>query len=261
VRASTVLNLQVAGPPAPPTNTPLPSSQSVTIDTPPPGTTVGSPVVITGRTALPPRTGRLFYVVRSLTRETLGQGEFPVASSQAANVPFVASISFAEPAQGGPITVEIYDRDAVGNVVANAIVQLRVNPRTPPTPTPGSGGSIGRQQISIDTPPPGTVVGSPLVVTGRVTLPPIGGELDFRVLDGAGNLLGQGAFSVPIPADAPQIPFVASITFSEPPQGGPIRVVIADIDNGTGVVRGEAAVELTVNARPYPLPQPVPRTP
>jgi hypothetical protein len=255
VVASVTLQLSVA----PPTNTPLPSSQAITIDTPPANTVVGSPVVITGRTALPPRTGRLFYVVRTLSREQLGQGEFPVAGNAAANVPFVASISFAEPAQGGGIVVEIYDRDAVGNQLASAFVQLRVNPRTPPTPTPDSGGAGERQQVFIDTPPPGVVVGSPVVITGRVTRPPVGGELDYRVTDAQGNVIGEGVFRVPIPADAPQIPYVVSIVFTEPAAGGPIRVTIADIDNGTGAVRAEASVDLTVNPRPYPLP--APRTP
>jgi hypothetical protein len=135
VRASSTLTLQVAATlPPTPTATALPTSQQVLIDTPAAETVVGSPVVITGRTALPPRTGRLYYVVRSATRETLGQGEFPVAVSPgvSANVPFAASITFAEPPQGGRIIVEIYDRDAVGNVVANAIVQLQVNPRPYP---------------------------------------------------------------------------------------------------------------------------------
>lgn len=257
VRASATLQLQVAGPPPAPTATSLPTVQSITIETPPAGTVVGSPVVITGRAALPPRTGSLNYVVRSLNRETLGQGSFPVAAppGQPANIPFVASINFAEPPQGGAITVEIYDRDAVGNILASAIVRLQVNPRGQPTPTIPSGGQIVRQEIIIETPPPGTVVGSPVVITGRTTLPPLGGALDYRVLDEAGNLIGEGSFSVPIPADAPQIPFVASLTFDEPPQGGAITVVIADIDDGSGEARAEAEVELSVAPPPYPQPR------
>jgi hypothetical protein len=253
--ASTTLNLQVAG--APPTVTPLPTTQSISIDTPPAGTVVGSPVTVTGRTVLPPRTGRLFYLVRTLTRETLGQGEFPVATPQgvAANIPFAASLAFAEPPQGGAIVVEIYDRDAVGNQLASAIVQLQVNPRNPPTATPPTGGQIGQQELFIETPPAGTVVGSPVVITGRVALPPIGGELDYRVLDGQGNVLGQGSFRVPIPVDTARIPFAASITFNEPPQGGPIRIVISDTDNASGAVRAEAGVDLTVNPAPYPQPR------
>lgn len=257
VRASATLQLQVAGPPPAPSATALPTVQSITIETPPAGTVVGSPVVITGRAALPPRTGSLNYVVRSLNRETLGQGSFPVAAppGQPANIPFVASINFAEPPQGGAITVEIYDRDAVGNILASAIVRLQVNPRGQPTPTIPSGGQIVRQEIIIETPPPGTVVGSPVVITGRTTLPPLGGALDYRVLDEAGNLIGEGSFSVPIPADAPQIPFVASLTFDEPPQGGAITVVIADIDDGSGEARAEAEVELSVAPPPYPQPR------
>ncbi|GAB4433243.1 MAG: hypothetical protein OHK0015_21780 [Chloroflexi bacterium OHK40] len=259
VRTSATLALQVAGPPPTATLTPLPSSQAITIDTPPQGTVVGSPVVITGRTTLPPRTSELFYVVRTLTRETLGQGSFPVAvrPGQSADIPFVASLTFAEPPQGGAIVVEIYDRDAVGQIIASAIVQLQVNPRNPPTPTaPTGGGQVGRQELFIETPPPGTVVGSPVVITGRTTLPPLNGELDYQVIDPAGTVLGSGSFTVPIPADTARTPFVASITFAEPPQGGTIIVIIADTDNGTGAIRAQARVELTVAALPYPLPQP-----
>jgi hypothetical protein len=256
VRTSATLPLQVAGAPPPPaTSTPAPTTQGITIDTPPAGTVVGSPVVITGRTALPPRTGRLFYVVRSLNRDQLGQGEFPVPAGQPGNVPFVASIAFAEPAQGGGIVIEIYDRDAVGNQLASAIVQLQVNPRVQPTPTTPTGGQVGQQELAIETPPPGTVVGSPVVITGRLALAPADGDLSFRVLDAQGNVIGQGSFSVPITVEGQRIPFVASVNFAEPAQGGPIRVIISDVDNRTGTVRAEAQVELTVNPPPYPQPR------
>ena len=249
VRTSATVTLQVAGQVQPPTPTSLPTSQSILIDSPPAGTTVGSPVVITGRTALPPRAGRLFYVVRTLTREILGQGEFPVlaAPGQNANVPFVASLNFAEPSLGGPLQVEIYDRDAVGNVIANAIVQLQVSAGSAPTPTiPSSGGQVSRQEILIDTPTQGTQVGSPVVITGRLALPPINGQLTYRVTDAQGALLGEGSFSVPIPAGAPRIPFTASLTFIEPPQGGLITVQISDVDSGNGVIGAVAELQLTV---------------
>lgn len=130
VRGATVLNLTVAGPPPPPTATPAPVSQAITVDSPPSGTIVGSPVVVTGRAALSPQFRELYYVIRSLTRETLGQGSFPVAGQPGQrNVPFVASLTFAEPAQGGAIVVEIYDRDGAGQIIANTLVQLQINPR------------------------------------------------------------------------------------------------------------------------------------
>jgi hypothetical protein len=205
--------------------------------------------------ALPPRTNTLNYVVRSLTRETLGQGSFPVAAAPGQiNIPFVASINFAEPAGGGGILVEIYDRDAVGNVLASAIVQLQVNPRTQPTPTIPSGGIID-QTITIDTPPPFTQVGSPVVITGRLALPPTGGQLSYQVLDSANNLLGEGSFTVPIPADAPEIPFVTSINFAEPAATQTITIVIRDVLNSFGDIRAEASVQLTVTVGPYPQPR------
>ena len=137
VRASTTLPLSVAGPQ--PTTTP--PRQTITIETPAPGTVVGNPVVITGRVALYPQFRELYYVVRSLTRETLGQGSFPIAGQPGqTDVAFVASLTFAAPPAGGPIVVEIYDRDTVGQTLANAFVQLQVNPRTPLTTTTGPTG-------------------------------------------------------------------------------------------------------------------------
>lgn len=132
--ATQTLNLTVASPaptatPAP-TVTPVPTRQAITIETPPAGTVVGSPVVLSGRVALYPQFRELYYVIRTPTRETLGQGSFPVAGQPGqTNLQYVASLSFAEPRQGGSIIVEIYDRDGVGQIITSAIVQLRVNPQ------------------------------------------------------------------------------------------------------------------------------------
>jgi hypothetical protein len=89
-----------------------------------------------------------------------------------------------------------------------------------------------------------------VVLTGRTALPPLNGELSYRILDGRGALLGEGRFPVPIPADARQVPFTASLTFIEPPQGGTITVQLLDSDPRNGLIGGSAEIQLTVAPRP-----------
>ncbi|HMQ29532.1 MAG TPA: Gmad2 immunoglobulin-like domain-containing protein [Chloroflexaceae bacterium] len=260
VRTSATLTLTVAGPPptvAPPTNTPVPTRQAVTIETPPSGTVVGSPVVITGRVALYPQFRELYYVVRTLTRETLGQGSFPVAGQPGqTNVPYVASLTFAEPPSGGAILVEVYDRDGVGQVIASAIVQLQVSPRNPPTPTSNPAG--GGQRITITAPVTDTVVGVPAIVDGGAAIAPYQGQLDYTVSDGAGAEIGAGTIEV---RNVPGLGFIfsAPILFNEPPAGGPITLRIFDRNEDNGAILAEQTIRLQVAPGPYP--RPAPRTP
>ncbi|MCS6880590.1 MAG: Gmad2 immunoglobulin-like domain-containing protein [Oscillochloridaceae bacterium] len=259
VRASATLPLVVAGPPPTATPTPLPTRQAITIETPPADTVVGSPVVITGRAALPPQFGELYYVIRTPARENLGQGSFPVrpAPGQTANVPFVASLTFAEPLQGGAIIVEIYDRDGAGQILASANVRLQVRPRATATPTTAPVGQGGNQRITITAPVTDTLVGSPMTIDGQVALTPYQGRLLYRVTHGANRELGAGEFTVPQPriVGAPII-FSAQLTFTLPPQGGPIVVMIFDRNDITNVILAEASVRLQVAPQPYPRPLP-----
>ncbi|MGQ9927918.1 MAG: Gmad2 immunoglobulin-like domain-containing protein [Chloroflexaceae bacterium] len=259
VRTSVTLPLMVAGPPPTATPTPLPARQAITIETPPTDTVVGSPVVITGRVALPPQFGELYYVIRTPARENLGQGSFPVrpVPGQAANVPYVASLNFAEPPRGGAIIVEIYDRDGAGQIIASATVRLQVRPRATATPTTAPGGQGGNQRITITAPVTDTLVGSPVTIDGQLAVLPYQGRLKYRITDGASRELGAGDFPVTLPRliGAP-ITFSAELTFTLPPQSGPIVVTIFDRNDITNVMLAEASVRLQVGLQPYPQPQP-----
>ncbi len=253
VRASTTLTLSVAGPPPTITSTPVPTRQAITVDTPPAGTVVGSPVVITGRVALFPQFRELYYVVRTLGRETLGQGSFPVAGQPGqTNIQYVASLTFAEPQQGGGILVEVYDRDGVGQVIANAIVQLQVNPRVPATPTTNPAG--GGQQITVTSPVSGTLVGSPAIFDGTTAVAPFQNQLDYTVVDAAGAEIGRGQFDV---RNVPGIGFVFStpILFTPPPAGGTITVTVFDRNEALGVTLAQQVIQLTVAPQAYPQPR------
>jgi hypothetical protein len=229
-------------PTAAPTAATLPTpvtQQAIVFESPPPGAEVGSPMTITGRTSLWPFQGVLSYRVVDGANRQLGAGSFPVSGSPGQPASFTASITFGLPAGGGPLRVEVYDQNAQNNVVtASAALDVRVAPP---------------QAIVIDTPPPGTLVGSPVVITGRTSRFPFQGNLAYRITGASGNLLGEGI--VPV-SGSPGQPgsFNASISFSLPPGGGAVRVELLDQDANSGTVAARASIDLGV-APPAPAQQ------
>ena len=190
---------------------PLP--QRITIDTPPPGTLVGSPMVITGRMTRTPFGSDLSYRVISRWGAQIGAGTFPVNGQGDQPANFNASLAFQVPRDGGAIRVEIADQSPDGVVVASSAIDLDVLAQY--------------QAILIDTPPPNTQVGSPVVLTGKVNLFPSGGQLQYRVLDAAGQQIGAGSIPVGgVPGGRGS--FNASLTFTEPANGGTIQVVLSE---------------------------------
>jgi hypothetical protein len=175
------------------------------IDTPPDGTQVGSPVVLTGRMNIYPASGQLTYRVLDANNQQIGSGSFPVDGSPGGRGSYVGSLTFNEPPNGGNITVELAD----GNIRATASLYV-----APPPP----------QQVLIDTPSPGTQVGSPLVITGRTTRYPSSGRLNYRVFDSSNRVIGSGQFN--LATDGRGGSFNASLMFTEPSGGGNIIVEI-----------------------------------
>jgi hypothetical protein len=183
--------------------------QRIDILSPQAGTPVGSPMTITGRTNWFPNNGQLTYRVFDANKAVIGTKTIQVAGRPGERGEFNAQVEFTEPPNGGAITIELADTYS-----SNAIVgSVTVNVLPPPPP-----------QIAIDTPPPGTQVGSPMTITGRTTYLP-SGQLSYRVRDGAGNVIGQGP--VATAPNGRQASFNASLTFSEPPAGGNIVVDIS----------------------------------
>jgi hypothetical protein len=184
--------------------------QAIRIDTPQAGTQVGSPVVLTGRTNRYPNSGQLNYRVVDYTGTEIGAGDFAVDGAPGQRGSFNASLTFAEPANGGNIRVELSDQTANVNTPIDQTVAA---------PPP--------QEIMIDTPAAGTQVGSPVVITGRVGRYPSSGKLNYRVLSDAGAVIGSGQLDVaPDSAGSRAGSFDASLTFAEPPGGGTITVEI-----------------------------------
>ncbi len=237
--AQASIALNVAAPP--------PQPQEITIESPAPGTQVGSPVVVTGRTTRFPFEGNLNYRVVDAINTELGSGNIQVQGSPGQPTSFNASLNFTEPAGGGPITITVYEQDqSNGGIIAQASVALNVAaPPLPPTPV--------SQEITIETPAPDTTVGSPMVVTGRTTRFPFEGNLSYRILDAARNELGKGGFIVDGDIGQPAT-FRAELTFDLPPNGGRIFVTIYEQDQASGDMLAEDSIALIVAA-----PQPQPR--
>ncbi|HEX9369683.1 MAG TPA: Gmad2 immunoglobulin-like domain-containing protein, partial [Roseiflexaceae bacterium] len=210
--------------------------QRITIDTPPSGTTVGSPVVITGQASRYPNHGQLSYRVVDAGGAALGTGSFSVDGAQGERGSFVASLTFAEPPDGGNIRLELRDQADDGSLIASTPLAMVVAPPPP-------------QQIAIDTPAPGTTVGSPVVITGQTTRAPASGQLGYRVRDASGRAIGAGAFPVS-PTTVRATSFNASITFVEPRGGDPIAVDIFDQSGAGGTTIASASIDLYVAPQP-----------
>jgi len=239
---SPTVALATAEPTAAPTAAPLPTpntQQAITIDSPPAGTLVGSPMTITGRTSMWPFQGTLAFRVVDPANRQLGVGSFPVAGSPGQPAQFTASITFTLPPNGGAVRVEVYDQNAENNVVT-ASTALDVQVAVP-------------QAITIETPAPGTNVGSPVVLTGRLNRYPFQGNLAYRVVGANGAQLGQGLVPVTGALNQPAT-FVANIVFNLPANGGAIRVELSDQDSVSGTVAARASIDLNV-APPAPPQQ------
>lgn len=211
--------------------------QAIIIDSPPSGTQVGSPVVITGRTEQLPSQAQLVYRITGSKGEEYGTGSFPLAGSPGMPAFFNASITFNAPLEGDSIQLELRDQNSTtGAVVASTTLPLTV------LPTP--------QQITIDSPPEYAYVGTPVVLTGRTARYPFQGVLGYAIYESSGAQVSGGIFPV---QGSPQTggSFTTSITFNYPPQGGPLRIDLYDQDTSTGQFRATTSL----NLRTVPLQQ------
>jgi hypothetical protein len=222
----------------------VPVPQQIVLETPPSGTQVGSPVVITGRTARFPFQGKLAYRISDSAGRQIGAGVFDVAGAPGGPASFAPSLTFNTPPQGGRIRVDITDENADdGRVVAAAAIELSASP--PP------------QQIFIDTPPAFTQIGSPVTLTGRTVRFPASGRLSYRVRDAVGAQIAQGQFPASNTGAGAGV-FTASIGLPLPPQGGQLTFDIFEVDAFNGAVTASASIPLTVSPAPPPPTATVP---
>jgi hypothetical protein len=207
--------------------------QGIVIDTPPPGTLVGSPVVVTGRLNQFPPNGRVTYRVLDASNQPIGAGDFPASGNPDQTATFNASLTFTPPSAGGAIRIELLAPSATGGQPGRASINLTVAPQTP--------------TITIETPPAGTLVGSPVVVTGRISYRPQNDQVLFRVLDANGQQIGAGQFPISLnPGQQSDFGFVGSLRFQEPPGGRNITVVLQAPSPIAGAPPVQAQVTLFV---------------
>lgn len=209
-------------------------AQTITIESPPPGTQVGSPVVVTGSVARLPIDARLFYSVLASDGHVLGQGSFAIPGNPGQPAYFIASLGFSEPREGDNIRLELVERDpATGGMLAVASVNLTVAPLP--------------QRIVIETPVAGARVGNPVVVTGHTVRFPAAGVLGYAIYDSSGRQVGGGVFPV---AGSLQEGgrFSASLGFLYPELGGPLRIDLYDQDPYTGAFPATATLQVTTLA-------------
>src|SRR5262245_51469453 len=219
-----------------PTPAPPPVQQAILIDTPLPGTLVGSPVVITGRTARLPKNSLLDYRFTDSTGQQLGAGQLHVDGARGQPGSFVASLTFTLPRDGGAVRIALIDRGDAAGQPATSALDMVVDAQY--------------QSITIDTPPPGTAVGSPLVLTGWTARTPYGGSLNYRIVNGKGQQIGAGAFPV---SGAPGYPraYTGELFFDLPINGDPIRVDLYDWNASSGTTEASQSINLVV----LPVPQ------
>jgi hypothetical protein len=196
-----------------------PVPQRIVIDTPPAGTQVGNPVVVTGRTVRFPPSGVLGYAIYDAGGAQVGGGVFPVEGSPLVGGSFAASLPFVYPTLGGPLRIDLYDQDpATLAFLATASFQTVTAALV--------------QQLTVETPVFGTQIGTPVTITGRATIFPAEGALQYEIFDGRGVSLGAGSFPVEAAA-ANAARFTASISFTPPAAPGPVRIRV--VDPATGV--------------------------
>lgn len=209
------------------TQTELP--QEITIESPPPGTVVGSPVVLTGRTSRFPLEGKLNYMFFDTSGTRIGAGAFDVNGTAGQPATFNVSLAFNLPAPG-PIRAELYERNAAGVTISKASIDLYIAPP---------------QAITIETPSTGSLVGSPVILTGRLARYPFEGVLGYRVLDTTGQQLGADSFPVSGTPGQPTT-FNGAVTFDGLMDGGTIRVELFDQNPNDGVVAASSSIDLLV---------------
>src|SRR5262245_5714342 len=168
--ASAATALPATSQPSAPTATAVAAAsgpQTIFIDAPLPGTLVGSPAQLAGRTQRMPAGGQLEYQVIGPSGQVIGSDKLAVSAGAGGGGVFNAPLTFILPQNGGNVTARLFERAADGSIAATSDLPMFVQSQV--------------QSITIDTPPSGTQVGSPMVLTGQLARQPGQGRLYYWV--------------------------------------------------------------------------------
>lgn len=116
-------------------------------------------------------------------------------------------------------------------------------PSTEPTPVPAA--------ITIASPLPEAVIGSPVTVQGMVALVPFESNLRGRVYDAAGAVIGEGPIMVEGSMGEENKPFSGKLDFRAA-AAGPGTIEIAELSPKDGAVLSIATVAVTLQAAAAP---------
>lgn len=216
---------------------PLPaiSSQRIQIDSPVIDTLVGSPMTITGWVHVMPKRNLLGYRVVHENGESLGGGTFSVNGVPGAPIPFVASVNYRLPPNGGIIRLDLFDHDyrTEAPVATTSVLLYVARP----------------QAINIESLIPGSASDGIVTVVGRADRLPHGAQLFYTVSASDGRLLGEG--QAPVPGSEGRVAFFeVNVKFNPPPEGDNVTVVVYDKDPSSGAAIASASLPLNVAPQP-----------
>ncbi len=215
--------LQGTGPTPMPTPTPLPVSQQISLDAPGENQVISNPVRLIGRTTRMPAGGTLRFRFYEPNGPELARGTLAVRGQTTGS--FDHTVGFSTPV-GTRIVIELAEIDPrTGAVVASSERRVSYNPPA--------------QQIFIDTPRSGQVVGTRLQVGGRTATFPSEGDLSINLIDTNNRVVSS--FLLPVSGSTGQ-PTSFFAEYSIPDLGGRAATVeVLDV-NARGQVLARSSV-------------------
>jgi hypothetical protein len=219
----------------------FPFANTIAIESPADRARVNGAFEVTGALSAVPFEPSLIYRVYDAGGRLIGAGSVAPQGEPGQPGSFTATITYPAGTTGAGI-LEILDLDAVdGLVFSSAAVNVIFG-------KPVAEKSVSAaNQITIENPMLGDIVGSPFEIHGSIAKVPASRQLAYRVYDAAGTLVGIGQVAV---AGEPGGPGVfagaAERAFGAATAG---RVQVLDLNAGDGAVDGIATTEVFLSAR------------
>src|SRR4051812_30456242 len=157
----------------------------------------------------------------------------------------LAACSFGAPATAPTTESQLNVQNVSPAPASPAAATALPAPTQPITPTAPA--QLGPQQIFIDAPPFGTLVGSPVQLAGRTQRMPVGGHIDYQVLDSASQVIGFGPVTVGAGAGGGGT-FDAALTFNLPQNGGKVTAQLFE-RAADGSIVASSGVDLFVQSQ------------
>jgi hypothetical protein len=212
---------------------PLAAQQVISIQSPPAGAVLTNPFILSGATSQYPFRGSLVYRVLDANGNQVGRGPFEVVGRLGGSATFAIQAIYLAPA-GGPGTVEVAEISAAdGTIITidSVAVTLAADP--------------DGYEVTIDDPAPYASIASPVEVRGKTGNKPYEGNLNYRIINAAGQQISQGVFQVV--GEAGQVNAFDGFVEFAVEEDGPARVEVYDLkpDDGSIFAVGSVNVWLT----------------